>query len=124
MYCDFCHRAGSTLAGKTDFADGSTKFKHENVLAHSKSLRHGKCRDFIVNKTSKHSIEKSHITKKFLDAEIKSNEKDLTDLKVKFNLKNELPVTPAYSNDVRCGEMMSTIASTIRDETLESISYD
>ena len=36
--------------------------------------------------------------------------------------KNGLPVTPAYSNDVRCGEMMSTIASTIRDETLESIS--
>ena len=37
--------------------------------------------------------------------------------------KNELPVTPAYNNDVWCDdEMMSTIASTIRDETLESIS--
>ena len=142
MYCDFCRRASPTLARKTDFVDG--KFKRENVLAHSKSLRHGKCRDFIINKTSKQSIENSRIAKKFLAAEIKSNEKDLSDLKVKFNTvycigkeeiaftklkhqlllqyKNGLPVTPAYSNDVRCGEMMSTSSSTIRDETLESIS--
>ena len=142
MYCNFCRRAGPTLAGKTDFVDGSTKFKCENILVHRKSLRHYKCRDFIINKTSKQSIENPHIAKKFLVAEIKSKKKDLSDLKVKFNavhcigkekmaftklkplllLQKKWAVTPAYSNNVRCGEMMSTIASTLRDETLESIS--
>ena len=87
MYYDFCFQAGPTLAGKTDFVDGITKFKRGNILAHSKSLRHGKCRDFIINNKGKKLIESSHVAKKFLETEIKSNEKDLTDLKIKFNLQ-------------------------------------
>ncbi|XP_067668254.1 zinc finger protein 862-like [Haliotis asinina] len=143
MHCDFCRQAGHHLAGNTDFVDRTNKFKRENIHAHSISVRHGKCRDHIVNKSGKLSFETSTIAKQFLEAEVKSNEKDLTDLTIKFNTvycigkeemsftklkpllllqrKNGLPVTLAYSNDVRCGEMLATIASTIRDETMDLI---
>lgn len=139
MFCDFCRQAGRDLAGNTDFLDGTRKFKRENIVAHNASVRHGKCRDHIINKSSGRSFQTSKIGQQFLEAEVKSNEKDLTDLRMKFNtvyciakeelsftklkpllllqVKNGIPVTPAYSNDVRCGEMISCIAETLHDET-------
>ena len=68
--------------------------------------------------------------------EKRDDEKTIKDLKIKFNTaycigkeelsftkfrpllvlqkKNGLQITPAYANDTRCTEMVSTVASTIR----------
>ena len=35
MYCEFCRNCGSTLAGSTEFVQGSNKFKRENIRAHA-----------------------------------------------------------------------------------------
>ena len=49
MYCDFCQGAGPHLDGNTEYVDGSTKFKKENIGAHGKSQKHAKCRDWALS---------------------------------------------------------------------------
>ena len=37
MFCDFCRKAGSKIAGKTDFVSGSKTFKKETLKKHGES---------------------------------------------------------------------------------------
>jgi hypothetical protein len=38
MSCDVCRKAGSDIAGKTEFVTGKKKFKRESLVYHNKSI--------------------------------------------------------------------------------------
>ena len=49
MYCYVCRKAGSAIAGKTEFVDGK-KFIRESLVYHNKSLKHEKCFNVVSEK--------------------------------------------------------------------------
>ena len=54
MSCDVCRKAGSDIAGKTEFVTGKKKFKRESLVYHNKSQKHEKCFNMVSVKA--HSL--------------------------------------------------------------------
>ena len=142
MTCKYC-KSRPNLAGKTDFASltGSDKFKRETLTSHSQSKRHEKCRDSVLSAAI--SIEKSSLVTSFKKQDYMHEEAVAYELAVKMNTayciakeemsftkmkplillqkKNGLEVTATYDNDVRCAELVSTIADTLQEENAKKV---
>lgn len=51
MTCSYCSTY-PMFAGNTDFVSGTSHFKKETVVKHSKNRRHKHCSDICLNKES------------------------------------------------------------------------
>ena len=133
MTCKFCIERPQ-LAGKTDFVTGSRSFKRENLTTHGKSGRHVKCRDSVLGSIL---VGTRTIPSTFEAQETRQESANVYETKVKINTayciakeempftrmkplillqkKNGLDISPTYDNDVRCAELVSTIAKDLQD---------
>ena len=136
MFCDFCRKAGSKIAGKTDFVSGSKTFKKETLKKHGESHSHLRARDFVINEQP--PVTQGPLFKGLKKAAEKVEEQAFNEVSVKINIayfiaKEELPFTKfpgllqlqqkngikmsnTYANDTKCAEMVSTVATLVKEE--------
>ena len=138
--CKYC-RDNPRIAGNTAFAKptGSKTLKRETLDLHAKSGRHQRCVAISLRpKVAESSVikalakqDKSNADKFDFELAVKINtayciaKEEMSFLKMKplllLQKKNGLDITPTYANHVRCGELISTIASVQRGEIKEKI---
>ena len=140
MTCKYC-TIKIHSAGNTDFISGCTTFKRESLTAHSKSRRHKVCQESVLG--AKTSVEDSPIAVGFCKQDELDEKAKQYELSVKMNTayciakeelsfthmrplvllqkKNGLDITPTYDNDVRCAELISTIARDLQEESASQI---
>ena len=136
MFCDFCRKAGPKIAGKTDLVTGSKTFEKETLKKHGESNSHLRARDFVLNE--QRPITQRPLFKGLKKAAEKVEEQAFKEVSVKMNTayfiaKEELPFTKfpgllelqqkngihissTYANDTKCAEMVSTVATLIKEE--------
>ncbi|XP_077863556.1 E3 SUMO-protein ligase KIAA1586-like [Saccoglossus kowalevskii] len=128
MTCIYCS-AFPDKAGNTDLVTGSSKFKKETLTIHGRSKKHIICRDCFLNKntTVQQSFERQATTntdQANADLRIKINtayciaksEMPFTKFRTLLNLqkKNGLDVGTMYANDVKCAEIVATVAEVMK----------
>lgn len=142
MFCIYCRQCGPTVAGRTNFVDGTNQFKLHSVKLHGDSVKHRTCRDrciarraqplptsFQRSEESNRSAEKAEMIIKFNTAyHIAKEELPFTKFKSEIILmkKNGLNVNPTYANDVACAQFVGIIGDTLKEKTalkLASTSY-
>ena len=82
MYCTFCAKAGQDIAGKTEFITSSSHFKKETVKKHGDSTKHENARDCVIARSAPRATP---IVKAVQRASDKVTEKEMRELKIKFN---------------------------------------
>ena len=141
MFCDLCRKAGSEIAGKTEFVTGSNTIKKETLKKHGESHGHLRAQDFVIN--GQKPLTKRPIFKGLKKAAEKIDEQAYKEMSVKMNTayfiaKEELPftkfpgllqlqqkngiqITNTYSNDIKCAEMVATEGTLIKEEIAENL---
>ena len=138
MFCDLFCKAGSKIAGKTEFVTGSKTIKKETLKKHGESHGHLRAQDFVINEQK--PLTKRPIFKGLKKAAEKIDEQAYKEMSVKMNTvyfiaKEELPftkfpgllqlqqkngiqITSTYSNDIKCAEMVATVGTLIKEEII------
>ena len=142
MFCDFCRKAGSKVAGGTELVTSSNTFKKDTLKKHGESQSHLRAQDFVINQQK--PVTKRSIFKGPKKAAEKVEEQAYKEMSVKMNTayfiaKDELPftkfpgllqlqrqkngiqMTNTYSNDTKCAEMVATVGALIKDELAEKL---
>ena len=96
MFCDLFCKAGSKIAGKTEFVTGSKTIKKETLKKHGESHGHLRAQDFVINEQK--PLTKRPIFKGLKKAAEKIDEQAYKEMSVKMNTvyfiaKEELPFT-------------------------------
>ena len=135
MLCDFCQEAGAKIADKTDFVSGSKTFKKETRKKHGESHSYLRARDFAIDEQC--PVTQGPLFNGLKEAAEKVKEKAFNEVSVKINTayfiaKEELPLamfpgvlqlqqkncikmSNTYANDTKCVEMVSTVATLIKE---------
>lgn len=142
MYCTFCQEAGPAIAGQTDLATGSSSFKKETLAIHNKSARHRLSRDWVLNKQNQ-PASNGPLSKAFQKMQHQNKKDANREMSIKFNTayflakeelpftkyagliqlqqKNGLQVSATYANDMKCAEMIQTIAKLLADDLSQKL---
>ena len=137
MVCVYCSSCGPSVAGRTQFVNGSTQFKIQSVKLHHDSKKHKTCRDRCINRSSQplpssfsrieeasRSAENEEMIIKFNTAyNLAKEELPFTKFKTQIVLmkKNGLNVNPTYANDTACAQFVGVIADTLKGQTADKV---
>lgn len=127
MTCTFC-AAYPDVAGRTDFVAGSTNFKKETMSIHAQSKRHRCCRDSTLGKVSgatvsdafrkqDRNVDEADLIIKINTAYVIAKEElPFTKFRpiLELQKKNGLDISKTYANDVKCAELIGTIADVMK----------